>query len=60
MTTPTIAMFIVYNAPGASTFHADIVKALADTGKLPEELDDLLTATQITVDGSVRWIIDFA
>lgn len=57
---PNIALFIVYNAPGASTFHADIVKAITATGKLPEELDDVLSLSKVTVDGAVRWIVDFA
>ena len=53
-------MFVVYNAPGASDFHAEIVRSLVATGKLPEELDDVLVVKKITVDGEPRWIVDFA
>lgn len=53
-------IFIVYNAAGASDFHSHIVAAIKDGGKLPEELADLITLTQIQVNGKLRWRVDFA
>ncbi len=53
-------IFIVYNAAGASDFHAEIVASLRSTRELPEALADLLTAKEIVVDGATRWIVDFA
>ena len=54
-------IFIVYNAPGVSElFHATLVQVALSGGKLPEELADLITFTPVTVDGKVRWIVDWA
>lgn len=38
---------------------SDIVhRSLVDTGKLPAELEDLLTVTTIVVDGQTRYIVN--
>lgn len=51
-------IFVVYNAPGASDFHADIVKSILAGGELPEELRDVLSMDRILVDGKPRWIVN--
>lgn len=53
-------IFVVYNAPGASDWHTEIVEAILATGALPEELADVLTMTSVQVDGKTRWIVNAA
>ncbi len=54
-------IFVVYNAHGVSElFHSAIVDAILAGGTLPDELADLLTLKPIEVDGSIRWIVDYA
>jgi hypothetical protein len=52
--------FIVYNAAGASDFHDDIARSIVATGRLPDDLSDVLTVKRVAVDGTIRWIVEFA
>lgn len=49
----------VFNADVAE-FSAIIHRSLVETGKLPEEFEDLLTVTTIEIDGQTRYIINYA
>ena len=50
-----------HRGPGPlAMFHREIKSSLESSGKLPEELEDTITATIINVDGETRAIINWA
>ena len=60
-------IFIVDNTgrggtPGvAALYHADIVKAIKAGGKVPEELEDIITLKPVAVSGGkIHWIVNYA
>lgn len=59
----TTITYVDHTCGAIRPHHAAIILAVANDGRLPDELSDLLRMTKapcLNADGSVRWIVDWA
>lgn len=59
----TTITYVDHTSGAVRPHHAAIMAAIANSGRLPEELADLIILTKapgLNADGSVRWLVDWA